>query len=262
MSGIYGQENIWRELNFLISDIQAGRGRKNILLLAPSGYGKTIFAKVFLFRAYETFQAIIPTAQGELPEFFCKEILVDEVHLVARLEPLYPLMDSGEYAFVFTSNVYGELPEAFLRRCIIFQFSPYSEEELIAILGDNLVEEGVSFPTEILRWIVRNCKPAPGFITNISQRLGYVCRNSFIPDSVEEVNELFSSLFGIKNGLDLQDQAYLEALKSLGGLASLDRISLYSSLPKGSIQRNIEPFLISRGLIKISSKGRQYVGGF
>ena len=72
----------------------------------------------------------------------------------------------------------------------------------------------------------------------------------------DEFKLVAERVFGVKDGLDIQCQRYLKTLNGLGGRASLATIKAALHLDEGTIKYQIEPALLYRGLIKISSKGR------
>jgi len=257
MPFIYGQNKVLTELEYL----SKAKINRNILFIGNSGYGKNLIAEYLLYlQGIENKDVFYYVGMPPVLSFGKKKyVFLDEIHLIKEYEPLYPFMDSGEYFFVFATNLYDNLPEAFVRRCICFFLEPYSEDELIKIASDYFSDNNIKLSYEVLREIVLSSKDSPGFLVKLCERLVYIFKNSFLPKDKEETNEILNTFLGIKNGLDLQDGLYLTTLKNLGGVASLDRIIFSSNLPRKVVQV-IESHLLKKGLIRISSKGRTYVG--
>lgn len=256
MGYIYGQSKILLELEYLSKD----NTNRNILFIGNSGYGKNILAE-YLLSLYNIKQGELYYYIGLPPLIdYVKQrfLFLDEIHTIKEFEKLYPIMDSKEKYFVFATNIYDNLPEAFVRRCITFFLEPYKEDDLVLIARDYFKERGINLNYEVIREIVLSSKDSPGFLVKLCERLVYIFQNSFLPTDKEETNEILNTFLGIKNGLDLQDNLYLETLKNLGGVASLERLIISTNLPRKAIQL-VESHLLKKGLITISNKGRTYV---
>ena len=248
-----GQERIIKELRLLIYHIQRGEN-VNILFRAPSGYGKTTLGLLCL----HTLKDAKYYLGSDFFSFFdrTKRVhFIDEIHTIKEPESLYPLMDTNKYTFIFASNESGTLKEPLRNRCIQFVFSEYTEGELKKIAKHHLRH---NFGDDILDYIVKKGFGNPRIIKNICFRINYITHSGDIPKSREE----FISL--VENTLDLGEEnyinMYLSFLKKVGR-AGLETIIANTKLDKDTIVNEIEPVLIRQNKIRISSRGRELVGG-
>lgn len=231
----------------------------NILFRGPSGYGKTHLSFNFcLTVANETkdkYEYLLPDEAGFVRIDERKRIhIVDEVHLLKEPERLYPLMDSKKYLFIFASNEAGELKEPLTNRCIGFNFVEYGKEEICQIIDTYFTDNKINLPHNYLELIYENCNGVPRTAKLISQRLLMMIQNRGVP-TYDELKRIIYDVFQIQDGLDYRHKSYLNFIQK-AGTASLDLISYAIKLDKATIKRDIEPVLINKGLIKISSRGR------
>jgi Holliday junction resolvasome RuvABC ATP-dependent DNA helicase subunit len=107
--------------------------------------------------------------------------------------------------------------------------------------------------------IASRCKNIPRLAKIICTRLSYVFNNLGVSKNVEELESYLSNILSIqKNGLNELDRRYLEYL-SIVKRSSLQNIIINTRIDKETIMTEIEPYLIFLNLIKITSKGREYV---
>jgi Holliday junction resolvasome RuvABC ATP-dependent DNA helicase subunit len=249
-----GQEKIFKELSYISPQLEKGTSM-NILLVAPSGYGKTSLGFYLLWFSHGNFWYYLPE-KGEVRLHENKKFhFIDEIHTLDSFEWLYPLMDSEKYVFIFATNEYGDLPEPLWRRCIRFIFEPYTDEQIKFLVLDFLAKSDFIISENLAEKIASVCRRNPGVTKTVCQRLSYVFARDGIPDE-ERLENILNEVLGIKNKLTELDMRYLAALKILGQ-ASLDRISIYSRIPKTVVLRDIEPYLLEQGIISVGSRGRK-----
>lgn len=230
----------------------------SFLLRAPSGWGKTRMG--FMIANYLTggeFEYII--ADQLRLNFRARVIFIDEVHLLRNTEMLYPLIDAKKNVFLFATNEVAVLPEALTNRCVNLIFEDYKQNELRTICSTYLP---VGLRTDFVDYIIQSSGSNPRIIKNNCFRINLLRdrdRHVFDNCSFDEFKGILSSIFGIKDGLDNLCNRYMEALKSLGGTASLHTISTAMHMDQGSVRFQIEPILLHKKLINIGSKGRSLV---
>jgi Holliday junction resolvasome RuvABC ATP-dependent DNA helicase subunit len=230
----------------------------NILLRGPSGWGKTRMS--FMICNYLTGGNFEYCLGDKL--LFTEKVrvhFIDEVHLLEHPEVLYPRMDSGKYVIVIATNDVALLPEALSNRCVEFIFDRYSQDELREIGSMSLMTK---IPVEFLDYIIESGGANPRIIKSLIGRLNIVLTRR--PDIIKGINleqfrELLRETFGIVDGMDVMCNRYIESLTHLGGTAALATISAYVHIDQNTLRYYVEPILLYKNRIKISSKGRSLI---
>jgi Holliday junction resolvasome RuvABC ATP-dependent DNA helicase subunit len=253
-----GQPHIMKELSYTLPYLHSTREGMNILIRGPSGWGKTRMS--FMISNYLTGGQF----SYQLADKFSFDDrywvhFIDEVHLLLTPEVLYPLMDSGKYVILLATNDAALLTEALVNRCTQFNFEPYSMEELREITKSCLTSK---VQNDILDYIIESGGNNPRVIKNIVSRINIMMHT--VPNLLSQVNinefrVLMEASFGIRDGLDTMCYRYMEALTSLGGAASLQTLGTYLHTDSNTLRFYVEPVLLYKNLIRISSKGRSLV---
>lgn len=260
----HGQERILQELSILAEAIQSGENL-NILIRAPSGYGKTFLAHLFieyLDRSRSNSFKYLPNSAGEVRiRQEARFHFLDEVHKLKTPEILYPLLEAEIFTFVFTTNEYDKLKEPLVNRCIVLSLEKYTIETLAWIIQKVFKKRKLNIEYFWCKELAHYCRENPRIAKATATRVAFVFQQVMIPETVEGLHELMYQMFGAtQNGLTPQDREYLEALETCSGLASLKTLKGITNLPGKMIEDSIEPYLISKGLIKMTTKGRQLNG--
>lgn len=252
---VVGQRNIKAELSILLNRIKEGENF-NISITAPSGWGKSHIANTM---ANYVGLDYCRKYFGELIfDFFMPEIrmhTLDEAHLIKSPEDLYPLMDSGKYIFIILTNEYEQLKEPFLNRTIQFQLEEYTDLDLAQLVSQQFKRKGVDFPYIFCISIANCSRGNPRVAKLIAKRLIYVYREKGFPENVDDLNKSLEIINVSKGGFTELDRRYLNFLKS-AERASINTICSSINIPKYTIEKDIEPFLIKKGLIQITPRGR------
>lgn len=249
-----GQEHITLQLGDILPYIKKNREGVNLLFRGPSGYGKTELAKKCCkFLVGDAYQYCLGSKVK-----FNREVwvhLIDEIHLLEHPEVLYPVMDNGDYIFIFATNFDSLLPEALTNRCKNFIFTDYSREELRDIFK---VHSKLIYSDNVIDYIVEIANRNPRVIVKTfmdTLRMHYKKQEN-IPNDEKVINDI-NKLFGINDGLDRISIQYLNALRTLGGRASMNLLASSANLDLNTMKYQIEPMLLYKGLIKITSRGRE-----
>lgn len=256
---IVGQDRIKEELSILLREMVEGRNL-NILLRAPSGYGKTYMAHVSC--AYIDYI----TGEDNYYYYLCEDgmnlnlsrriFILDETHLIKSPEFLYPLMDSGEYSFFICTNEFQDLKDPLQNRCFQLVFDSYTFAELKIIGRIVFLEKEINIDPGLLNLIIESVRDTPREVKLICEKCAFLFSQRGMPTSEEELNITLSKVFGIhEGGLNETDIKYLEFLRKQGS-AGLKTISLVLKLPEKTVREDVEPFLMRRGMIKITGRGR------
>jgi Holliday junction resolvasome RuvABC ATP-dependent DNA helicase subunit len=238
----------------------------HFLFRGPSGYGKTELASHVTAWINGKFSgaSVVPYTLGDkakLEDFSgkWKAYFIDEIHLCQYPEMFYPLMDRWDTIFVFATNFDSKLPEAFSNRCQSFVFSRYTTEQLRKIFREHFPHLKVG--DGLIDWCAELADYNPRILLreygNTIDALNAWYDGGFVRLNEDQQITLLCQRLGIKDNLPKLHQDYLQALKEAGGRASLPLLTQLLHLDELTIKYQIEPKLLKRGLIKISSKGRQ-----
>lgn len=257
-----GQIPIIKQLDVIGKEIKNG-SNYNITLAAESGYGKTALANLFVKwvdpRYLSNAIIYVEDLQYIRPEFRFQ--ILDEAHMIKAPEFLYPIMDRRENTFIITTNEYYDLKEPLRNRTHEFTFTSYSKDELKSICYMSFIKHGFNANDYITEFVVENLgRGIPRRVKLISERVSlFLNQQNLTKASNENIVRAIEEFLNIRDGLTEFDIRYLEFLENAGGLASLNLIVNSVRIPKEVIVKEIEPYLVNRGLIEIGSKGRRLV---
>jgi len=242
------------QLKFLLPALYESDVGDNFLLCAASGQGKTYMAKLICQYLADTDYQI---SLGSIDDFDVsyRVHLIDEAHTISNFEMLYPIMDSRRYVIVIATNEFAGLPEPVINRCNNsgFVFVPYTDAELMEII---LINTSIKYDRKYLMYIIKSGGHNPRVILGLVRNLEIYFKYSKFPSTITEFKELLKNIFGIVEGIDPIAGSYLEALRSLGGSASITTIAGLLRIDAETIKARVEPLLIANNLVKITSKGR------
>ena len=251
-----GQTHIMNELRDLLRDLYVYKSMgENLLFVGPSGYGKTTIAtSVCGFLAEKNFDVF----QGEtcpVPPVFGKRVVfVDEIHKYRSIELFYPLMDSKRHILVFATNENGDLPEPFLNRCSEYIFGDYTDEELLLIC---LQHAAFKTSHENIRKIIAAGNRNPRIIKRLLDKFErYLRYHTDVDPLTTDFNTILEEVFQIEDGLDVLCRRYLQVLNDIGGTGSLLTLKSLLHVSEQILKTQVEPVLMQKGLIKVTSKGR------
>jgi len=250
-----GQRGICRELE-MISDGCVEGNNYNILLSAPSGFGKTTLALLFLQGKGLEYSSI-----GNPPDFKIdrrkRYVFLDEIHMIKEPEYLYGLLDSGQHTFLLATNETGIIKEPLLNRCIILEFGDYTDREA-AVIIENIM--GFRLPDPIIEVLLKVTSKVPRQMKMLCTRLKYIFRTYGVPEYSEVFLQLLSNILDIdERGYNPVQRRYLEYLDTIGGQASITTIANGLRVPKATLLREVEPRLLYDKKLIISSRGRSLI---
>lgn len=259
----------------------------HILIDGPPGLGKTTIANavaselgVNLYTMnganIRSIKNILPYIMGLHPR---SVLFIDEIHRLPKIveEFLYPIMedfvlnitvkdeedkdkpekiDIPLFTLIGATTSGGTLSQPFYDRFMIKEhLCFYNDDELAKLAGLNAKKLGLMITDNDLLEIAKRSKGTPRILNG---RLNWY-KNfvSFYKDKELTVDEIFINQGIDKNGLDVYDRLYLDILrKSKGNPLGLKSISSMTGIAIDTIENSIEPFLVRKGFVVRTQKGR------
>ncbi len=286
-----GQPQVQKNLFTFISAASTRREpMDHALLFGPPGLGKTTLAQIISFELGVGFRSTsgpIINKAGDLAALLTnlrpKDVLfIDEIH---RLSPnieeiLYPAMEDLQLDLIIgegpsARTIKIDLPPFTLvgattrsgllttplrdRFGIQIRMEFYSSEDLVKILLKLAQKMQLNLEESGAYEIAKRSRGTPRIAGRLLRRVRdiFSISKSKIIDKNFADNAL-TQLDVDRSGLDATDRKYLNIIieKFQGGPVGLDTLSAILSEQKDMIEEVIEPYLLQRGLIQRSSRGR------
>jgi Holliday junction DNA helicase RuvB len=295
LSEFIGQEKARANLRVFI---QAARGRNealdHVLFVGPPGLGKTTLAQIVARELGVNFRATsgpVIAKAGDLAALLTnlepRDVLfIDEIH---RLNPaveeiLYPAMedfqldliigegpaarsvkiDLAPFTLVGATTRAGLLTNPLRDRFgIPVRLNFYSVEELEQIVNRGARVLGIGMTADGANEIARRARGTPRIAGRLLRRVrdfAHVDGNKAIDRGIAD--KALRELEVDAAGLDAMDRRYLStiALNYGGGPVGVDTIAAGLSEPRDAIEDIIEPFLIQKGFLQRTPRGRLLTG--
>lgn len=289
---IMGQEQIKKCLEISTKSASSRQTcLEHILFDGFSGGGKTTFANVIA----NEMGAVIQTANGSqlrsinrLLPFLARItehsiFFIDEIHRMTRMveEFLYPVMEDffftlnddedveqtqvPKFTLIGATTTAGNLSTPFLNRfSICHHLIEYSENEIVELLKINSRKlfQQRQLKDNILLELAKRSRGVPRVANNLLKWLrDYTLSNSISPDLLTVQSTIQAmTMIGVNDmGLDNNDRKYINVLKAYNGPAGVKTLSLLADIDERTVIEQIEPFLLRRGIIKKTPKGRVLV---
>jgi Holliday junction DNA helicase RuvB len=281
-SEIIGQGDVLNRLGVCVTGCKNTNGvMPHVLIDGPPGLGKTTIASAIAsemdVNLYTTNAANLRSIKNILPYLMgidARSVLfIDEIHRLPKIveEFLYPVMEDFKlnitiegqieeidiplFTLVGATTNGGRLSQPFYDRFLIKEhLSFYNDDELAKLAGLNAEKLGLLITDKDLLEIAKRSKGTPRIL---NARLQWYKNYKSCHPNINCIDEIFNIQGIDNNGLDIYDRMYLELLvRSKGSPLGLKSISSITGIAIETIENSIEPFLVRKGFVIRTQKGR------
>ena len=279
---IIGQKNVISRLRISTMGCKnSGTVMPHVLIDGPPGLGKTTIASAIAsemnVNLYTTNAANLRSVKNVIQYLLRMTkrsvFFIDEIHRLPKLveEFLYPVMEDFKFSTVMENEPEeievpaftligattsgGSLSQPFYDRFQVKEhLSFYTESELAELARSNSEKLSIVIDDSDLLEIAKRSKGTPRILNARLQ--WYKNYKSCMEDSAS-IDQIFE-LQGIdNNGMDSYDRSYLEILqKNKGNPLGLKSISAMTGIAIDTIENSIEPYLVRKGMVFRTQKGR------
>lgn len=279
---VVGQSDVVSRLRVSVAGCKStGSTLPHVLIDGPPGLGKTTIAGAIAneldANLYTINAANVRSVKSILPYLMNMTrqsvMFIDEIHRLPKLveEFLYPVMedfvlnivldkepekiDIPVFTMVGATTSGGSLSQPFYDRFIIKEhLSFYSYDELAKLARSNADKMAIVIDDQGLLEIARRSKGTPRVLNG---RLQWYRNYKICHPNETDYDKIFQSQGIDSNGFDIYDRAYLDLLKKFkGSPLGLKAISSITGIAIETIENSIEPYLVRRGFVVRTQKGR------
>jgi len=291
MAHFLGQEKIKQKLEIFIRATQKrNEPLDHLLLYGPPGLGKTTLANLIARELGVNFRVTSgPSLErsGDLASILTNlapnDILfIDEVHRLNKPveESLYPAMEDfcldivlgkgpsartlrlelPKFTIIAATTRIGLLSSPMRDRFgAVLRMGYYDEEDLAEIIKRSARILAVPLEGDICLKLAKRCRGTPRTANRLLKRIRDFAQIKGKGVITEQILEEALEVLEIdKLGLDIMDRDFLTALclDHQGGPVGVETLAVTVSEDVGTLEDVIEPYLIQKGLLKRTKKGR------
>jgi holliday junction DNA helicase RuvB len=235
----------------------------NILLTGSYGHGKTTLAKLIAKQNNKSFKILDGASVGA--ELSLKKdtiYIIDEAHNIPAqvTDSFNILIDSNRLNIIACTTNPGSLSPPFRSRFRTIYLEPYIEKDIYNILRKASKRINFNITVSATKVIAERSKLNPRISLSVLEfvrEIGVATKTKHPPKPINIKDALLAlDKLGIDaDGFNNLDRRYLEIL-STDYPVGMQYITSLLSMDSATIQDEIEPYLLKRGIIQRTPKGR------